>query len=199
MSDGDTAKAVGQRRHVARAQLQVARINPGRVVVAKARLSSPANAVILRIKHAADHQRAATKHFVIARSEIDIVNPDAKVATRASPDQARAERQLGFARRQLDVDTAGGSIQAAVAATAADDAQVIGFTQHNVMVSHRARRATVDHGERSQFGGQAAMNARGRNVERGIRRNQSGFVGIHIEHASHIQVQIGLTPACRCI
>ena len=54
----DLTETIGQRRHVARAQFQVARIHPCGIVVTQAGLPCPADAVVLRVVHAADQQRA---------------------------------------------------------------------------------------------------------------------------------------------
>ena len=195
MTDGHAAKTVGQGRHVARGQLHVAGIHTRRVVVAKARLASTANAVVLRIKHAADDQRTGAKHLVVTRGEVDVVNLEREVTARTRANHTGRQRQLSLAGCKLQVNLAGGRIQTTVGALAADNTQVIKLAQHNVAVSCSTRCAAVNHGEGRQLGVQRAVNATGGDVERGIGGHQLGVEGGHIQHTRHVQCQVGLTPA----
>ena len=192
---GDLTETIGQRRHVARAQFQVARIHPSGIVVAQAGLPCPAYAVVLCVVHGAHGQGAGGVDLVVAGGEVDVVGHNAEVATGAGGDHARGQRELGFTGLQGQVNGALGGVQAAVAAPAADDAQVVGLAQHNGFVSGCTGRASVDHRQLGQIGVQCAANARCGHVVVGPWRHQLGAVGGHIQQARHVQQQIGLTPA----
>ncbi len=92
-----------------------------------------------------------------------------------------------------------GCIQATIDPATADNANVVSFAQHNVVVSHCTRCATVNHRQFRQLGVQRAMDAACRDAEGGIWRDQFGTVGRHIQQSGHIQGQVGLAPTCRRI